>query len=394
MFKHPIYHIVKQRIEEPRKFIQILMGPRQVGKSTVIKQVLEDISVPYKFFAADFVPASDSQWIANCWEAARMQQAIDGSSVLLVIDEIQKIDNWSEIVKKLWDEDSFHGRDIKVVLLGSSRILLKRGLTESLAGRFEEIRMSQWGYSEMRECFGYDLNQYLFFGGYPGSATLMHDQTRFESYIESSIVDASINKDILFDTRISKPALMRQTFEMAAAYSGRLLSLTKLLGQLQDAGNTTTLAHYMHLLKEAGLVGSLEKYAVDMARSRSSVPKFQVFDNSLKDIYLPYTFEEIRLDPAAWGTVFESGIGEYIICQSFLHRFEVFYWRERNMEVDFILRKKGVIVALEIKRNDEKTSKGLEVFCKKFKPHRALIVGDGGMHPEDFLSLPLSNLFK
>lgn len=394
MFKHPIYHTIKQRIEEPRKFIQVLMGPRQVGKSTVIKQVLDDIDIPYNFFAADFVPASNSHWIADCWEAARMLQAIKGDAVLLVIDEIQKIDNWSEVVKKLWDEDTFHGRNIKVVLLGSSRILLKRGLSESLAGRFEEIRMSQWGYSEMKECFGYDVNQYLFFGGYPGSASLRPEQSRFESYIESSIVDASINKDILFDSRISKPALLRQTFELAAAYSGRLLSLTKLLGQLQNAGNTSTLAHYLHLLQEACLVGGLQKYAIDLARSKSSIPKFQVFDNSLNVIYHPYTFDEVRLNPAVWGKVFESGIGSYIMCQSFLHRFEVFYWRERNMEVDFILRKKGRIVALEIKSNNEKTSKGLEIFRENFNPHRTLIIGQGGLTADEFLSMPLTNLFK
>lgn len=187
---------------------------------------------------------------------------------------------------------------------------------------------------------------------------------------------------------------MRQTFELAAAYSGRQLSLTKLLGQLQDAGNTTTLSHYLRLLGEACMVGGLQKYAVDLARSKSSIPKFQVFDNSLKVIYQPFTFEEVKLNPSAWGMVFESGIGAYIMCQSFLHRFDVFYWRERNMEVDFILRKKGMIVALEIKSNNEKSTKGLEIFRENFKPHRSLLIGPGGLDAEEFLSMPLTYLFK
>ena len=219
------------------------MGARQIGKSTVVKQVLKDLEEPYQFFSADNVPATSSAWISNCWAAVRSLQASNGwKSVILVIDEIQKIDNWSEVVKKEWDDDTFHERNIKVLLLGSSRVLLGKGLSESLAGRFEEIRMSHWSYLEMKECFGLTLDQYLFYGGYPGAAFLIQDEDRFQQYIQSAIIDATINKDILIDTPINKPALLRQTFELGAAYSGELLSLNKMLGSLQDAGNTATLA--------------------------------------------------------------------------------------------------------------------------------------------------------
>ncbi|MCH5234840.1 MAG: ATP-binding protein [Muribaculaceae bacterium] len=394
MYKLPVYKKIKQRLEEPRRFIQVIMGPRQVGKSTVVKQVLKDILIPYKFYAADDVPDYNSNWIVQCWQTVRLLAEQHQTEYILVIDEIQKIDNWSECVKKLWDEDTFHDRNIKVVLLGSSRILLKKGLSESLAGRFEEIRMAQWSFSEIHECFGISLKEYLFYGGYPGAIPFIKDPERFDDYITTAIVEATINRDILNDVQINKPALLRQTFELASAYSGNILSYTKMIGQLQDAGNTTTLSQYLHLLQEACLVTGLQKYSRDKARSKGSIPKFQVYDNSFKEIYSSLSFEEAVLNPGVWGHVFESAIGAYIVQQAFIHRCEVYYWRDRNLEVDFILKKKENIIALEIKSNNEKSSKGLDEFSKLFNPKRALIIGEGGMSAEDFFSIPITSLFK
>lgn len=394
MYKRAEYLTIKSRIEEPRKFIQVVMGPRQVGKSTVVKQVLQELDMPYQFFSADNVPATNSAWVSNCWAAVRsLKENREQKSMLLVIDEIQKISNWSEAVKKEWDDDTFHDRNIKVLLLGSSRVLLAKGLSESLGGRFEEIRMTHWSYPEMRDSFGFTLDQYLFYGGYPGAASLTGDEERYRQYIQSAIVEATINKDILMDTPIGKPALLRQTFELGAAYSGRLLSLTKMLGALQDAGNTTTLAGYIQLLDESGMLNGLQKYSIDTARRRSSIPKFQVYNNALKTIYNPNTLEQAILDRKVWGHVFESGIGAYIIGQAFVHRFEVFYWRERNDEVDFVLRKKGSVVAIEVKSNAGKNTAGLETFKRMFKPQTALIVGDGGINAEEFLSMDIRKLF-
>ena len=354
MYKRAEYQLITERMKEPRRFIQVVMGARQIGKSTVVKQVLKDLDMPYQFFSADNAPATNSAWISDCWAAVRsLKESRGWESVILVIDEIQKIANWSEVVKKEWDDDTFHDRDIKVLLLGSSRVLLEKGLSESLAGRFEEIRMSHWSYQEMKECFGFSLDQYMFYGGYPGAATLIGDEDRFSQYIQSAIIEATINKDILMDTPISKPALLRQTFELGAAYSGELLSLNKMLGSLQDAGNTVTLAGYIN----------------------------------------PLTFEQAILNRKAWGRIFESGIGAYLVSQAFVHRFEVFYWRERDAEVDFVLRKKGSVVAIEVKSNAEKRTDGLDKFRKLFNPQSAFIVGDGGISAEDFLSMDVRKLF-
>ena len=394
MYKRAEYQVITERLKEPRKFIQVVMGARQIGKSTVVKQVLQDLDMPYRLFSADNVPATNNAWISDCWAAARsLKESRGWECVVLVIDEIQKIANWSEAVKKEWDDDTFHGRNIKVLLLGSSRVLLEKGLSESLAGRFEEIRMSHWRYREMQECFGFSLDQYMFYGGYPGAATLIGDEDRFGQYIQSAIIEATINKDILMDTPISKPALLRQTFELGAAYSGELLSLNKMLGSLQDAGNTVTLAGYINLLDESGLLCGLQKFSIDMARRRASIPKLQVYNNALKMVYSPLTFEQVILNRKAWGRIFESAIGAYLVNQAFVHRFEVFYWRERDDEVDFVLRKKGAVVAIEVKSNAEKRTEGLDKFRKLFHPQTAFIVGDGGISAEDFFSMDLRKLF-
>lgn len=395
MYKRAEYQVITRRLKEPRRFVQVVMGPRQVGKSTVVKQVLKDLDAPYMFYSADNVPATNGGWISNCWAAVRSLMSSNGwKSVVLVIDEIQKIANWSEVVKKEWDDDTFYDRDIRVLLLGSSRVLLERGLSESLAGRFEEIRMSHWSFREMNECFGVTLDQYIYYGGYPGAAFLYDDLDRFRQYIQSSIIDATINKDILMDTPISKPALLRQTFELGAAYSGNLLSLNKMLGMLQDAGNAATLAGYINLLNESGLLCGLQKFGVDMARRRASIPKLQVYNNALKTLYSTLSFEQAIADRKAWGHIFESGVGAYLICQAFAGRFEVFYWREKNDEVDFVLRKNEAVVAIEVKSNAEKCTTGLDKFRRCFNPQTAFVVGDGGIGAEEFFSMDLNGLLR
>lgn len=394
MYKRAEYQVIKSRLEEERRFIQVVMGARQIGKSTVVKQVLQDLNAPYKLFSADNVPATNSAWISNCWAATRSLMKNNGwEQIVLVIDEIQKISNWSEVVKKEWDDDTFYDCNIKVLLLGSSRVLLEKGLSESLAGRFEEIRMCHWSYTEMKDCFGLSLDKYLFYGGYPGAASLINDDERFSQYIQSAIIDATINKDILMDTPISKPALLRQTFELGAAYSGEILSLNKMLGSLQDAGNTATLTGYINLLDESCLLCGLQKFSIDTARRKASIPKLQVYNNALKMVYNPFSFEQAITDRKAWGRIFESGIGAYLASQAFTKNFEIFYWRERDDEVDFILRKKGSIVAIEVKSNAEKQTEGLNKFKQKFHPTNSFIIGDGGIRAEEFFSMDLMKLF-
>lgn len=394
MYKRSIYHTIIKRLEEHRMFIQVVMGPRQIGKSTVVKQVLNDLGKPYLLYSADTIPSTSPKWISECWANARLQmRAQQLEEMILVIDEVQKLKNWSEYVKKEWDADSLNHINLKVVLLGSSRVLLEKGLAESLMGRYEEIRMSHWSYPEMREAFNMSLEQYIYYGGYPGAAQLIEDEERWANYVNGAIIDATINKDIMMDSPISKPALLRQTFELSVAYSGKILSLTKMLGALQDAGNTVTLAGYLNLLGDSGLVTGLQKYSVDMARKRASIPKYQVYNNALLSVLSGLSFKEAVTDSKRWGQIFESAIGAYIISEAFVHRFEVYYWREGNDEVDFVLKKNQKIVAIEVKSNGETKTTGMERFYKLFNPLATIVVGENGIQPELFHSMDLRKLF-
>jgi predicted AAA+ superfamily ATPase len=388
------YDVLRRRLGEPRKFIQVVLGPRQIGKTTVVRQVLHDINKPQLYFSADDTAVAGSAWLASCWTAARLEaQTHPDAGCVLVIDEIQKVPNWSETVKRQWDDDTWNERNIKVVLLGSSRALILQGLSESLMGRFEEIRMTHWTYAEMRDCFGLTVDEFIYFGGYPGAVEMMQDEARWKVYVRNSMIDATVNRDIFEDVRIGKAALLRKTLELGAAYSGKILSLTKLLGEIQDAGNVMTIAGYLERLNQCGLLGTFQKFSVDDARRRASIPKFQVHNNALLTALSAGTFEQVRNDPVKWGHYVESAVGAYLISQAYRLQFEVFYWRDGNSEVDFVLRKDGKVVALEVKSNHERYTKGLDVFCQKFRPNVALIVGSGGLPLETFLETPITDLF-
>lgn len=394
MYKRSYFQIVKARIEEPRMFIQVIAGPRQVGKSTLVSQVLQEVSITYTSVSADDVPTANAGWISDVWESARITLKLKGEKEhLLVIDEIQKLDNWSETIKKEWDRDNRENNNIKVVLLGSSRLLLKKGLTESLAGRFEIIRMGHWAYEEMHEAFGWDINQYVYFGGYPGAARLIGDEERWRTYVKDALIETTISKDVLMLTQINKPALLRQVFELGCTYSGQMLSITKMMGQLQDAGNTTTISNYLNLLDECGLLVGLSKYAGDEARKRASVPKFQVYNNALMNVYNPLRFEAARIGTKEWGRLFESAVGTHIVGGADKGNYEVFYWREVNEEVDYIIRKDTKLIAIEVKSRRRSTNSGLSSFRETFHPHRAFVVGTNGMGMEDFLKADIVELF-
>ena len=394
MYKRKVYSTIVKRLKEQRMFIQVIMGPRQIGKSTVVRQVVDHLGKPYVFYSADTIPSTSSTWISECWANARLLMRAQGlKEMILVIDEIQKLKNWSEYVKKEWDADSLDHLNLKVVLLGSSRVLLEKGLAESLMGRYEEVRMSHWSYSEMHEAFGLTLEQYIYYGGYPGAAMLISDGERWRNYVSGAIVDATINKDILMDSPISKPALLRQTFELSVAYSGKILSLTKMLGTLQDAGNTVTLAGYLNLLGDSGLVVGLQKFSMDAARKRASIPKYQVFNNALLSVQMGMSYREAIADNKQWGQIFESAVGAHIVSQAFIHRFDVYYWRDGNDEVDFVLKKNQKIVAVEVKSNGESHTTGLDRFQRLFNPLACIIVGEKGIKPELFLSMDLNTLF-
>ena len=394
MFERAYLKTLMARITEPRKFIQVVTGPRQVGKTTMIGQLLTKLSVLYSFESADAVLNTNSFWIDQVWDNARVKmKSAMADEFLLVIDEVQKVDNWSEVVKKQWDRDSREGINIKVVLLGSSRLLIQRGLTESLAGRFDTFNLGHWSFPEMEAAFGWSIEQYIYFGGYPGSASLIKDEERWKNYINDSLIETSISKDILMLTRVDKPALLKRLFEVGSLYSGQILSFTKMLGQLQDAGNTITLSHYLNMLSDCGLLSGLEKYAGDVVRKRGSSPKFQVYNNALLTSHGDSTFSAVLNDSKNWGRLVESSVGAHLINNSLPERYNVYYWREGDKEVDFVLEKNGKIIALEVKSGRRGYNSGMKVFSDKFRPSKVLLVGTDGIPYEEFLRVNPADIF-
>lgn len=390
-FLRPQSAVLAARLAEPRRFIQVVAGPRQVGKSTLVQQVTDALALPVRQASADEPTLRGADWVAQQWEAARLSIE-DAEGAVLVLDEIQKIPGWSETVKRLWDEDTRAKRPLKVVLLGSAPLLIAQGLTESLAGRFEVLPLSHWSYAEMRAAFGWSLDAFVFYGGYPGTAPLIGEPARWARYVLDSLIETSISRDVLLLTRVDKPALLRRLFELACRYSGQVLSYTKMLGQLQDAGNTTTLAHYLELLAGAGMVCGLPKYAGDAARSRGSSPKLQVLNTALMTAASGYTLAEARADREFWGRLVESAVGAHLANAAMRGECALHYWRERNHEVDFVVKAGRRLTAIEVKSGRApQAHPGTAAFAQAFKPKRTLLVGGDGIALDDFLMQPVAH---
>jgi predicted AAA+ superfamily ATPase len=396
-FVRPQSAALAHRLAEPRRFIQVVMGSRQVGKTTLVQQVTDTSGLATRFASADEPMVRGREWLDQQWEAARLTVHDTGrSGAVLVLDEIQKIQGWSETVKRLWDEDTRVKRPLKVVLLGSAPLLIQQGLTESLAGRFEVLHLPHWTFAEMRDAFGWSLDQYIFYGGYPGAAPLINEPNRWRRYILDSLIETTISRDVLLLSRVDKPVLLRRVFQLGCSYSGQILSYTKMLGQLQDAGNTTTLAHYLDLLAGAGMVMGLQKFSGSAVRQRGSSPKLQVLNTALMTAQTELTLTEARADHEFWGRLVESAVGAHLANATAAGACELFYWRDRNREVDFVLRMGHTFVAIEVKsgRAREVQPGGLTAFGDAFKLKRKLLVGGDGIPIEEFLVRPVEHWIR
>jgi len=383
MFKRKLVSQLVDRLNEPRRFIQIVVGPRQTGKTTTVLQALEKMDAPTHFISADDPNLVSAEWLRNEWEQAR--SLAKTREAILVIDEIQKVGKWSSIVKLLWDEDNRLHMPLKVVLTGSSSLLLQKGLAESLMGRFEILYSQHWSYAECKEAFGYSLDDFLFFGGYPGAATLIKDEARWARYMGTSIVEPTISQDILMMEEVRKPALLRSLFMLGSGYSAQELSFTKMLGQLQDAGNTVTLAHYLDLLGKANMLTGLQNYSGNQIRTRKSSPRLMVYDTSLMTYADGANRRRLLDSPTDKGRLVESAVGSYLLARGKEEGFEVYWWRERNNEVDFVVKKGSHLTAIEVKSGRVKGVGGSLVFKRLYPEALSLIIGSTNIGLEDFL---------
>ncbi len=384
MYERSFVTTLSDRLRESRRFIQVVIGPRQTGKSTGVSQALGKLSAPVVEYAFDRPRDRRSAKLEEIWGQAR-EMLGSSPEVILSLDEIQKVPDWSSTVKFLWDEDTRRGNNIKVVATGSSALTLRGGMAESLKGRFEEIASTQWTLAECRDAFGYSLDDFLFFGGYPGAAALKDEPDRWFAYMHDSIIEPTITQDVLEMETVKKPALLRALFEIGAMYSAREISYRKLLGQLDDRGNTEVISHYLDLLSHAGLLSGLRKYDEKPLRSKTSSPRLLVHDTSLMTAASEEDAEALFANPAQKGHLIETAAGAYLLERSRQERFSVRWWRDRNDEVDFVITKGRKRTAIEVKGGHTRRTKGLGAFVEKYPGTYVLIVGAESCPLEEFL---------
>lgn len=384
MYERSFVTTLSDRLRESRRFIQVVIGPRQTGKSTGVSQALGKLSAPVVEYAFDRPRDRRSAKLEEIWGQAR-EMLGSSPEVILSLDEIQKVPDWSSTVKFLWDEDTRRGNNIKVVATGSSALTLRGGMAESLKGRFEEIASTQWTLAECRDAFGYSLDDFLFFGGYPGAAALKDEPDRWFAYLHDSIIEPTITQDVLEMETVKKPALLRALFEIGAMYSAREISYRKLLGQLDDRGNTEVISHYLDLLSHAGLLSGLRKYDEKPLRSKTSSPRLLVHDTSLMTAASEEDAEALFANPAQKGHLIETAAGAYLLERSRQERFSVRWWRDRNDEVDFVITKGRKRTAIEVKGGHTRRTKGLGAFVEKYPGTYVLIVGAESCPLEEFL---------
>lgn len=373
--RKPLFNRLWGALHGEPNFIQAVTGPRQVGKTTLARQILEKWKGPKIYQTADEPGTPSYEWISEHWQKARSLSRSKGPETLLVLDEAQKIPHWSEAIKKLFDEDKNLKRRLRVVILGSSALLMQRGLTESLAGRFEIHRHNHWSFSECKEYFSLSLEEYLYFGGYPGALLLRKNQSRWARYIRDSIIETVLSKDVILMMPVTKPALLRQVFSLAAAHPAQVISYQKMLGQLQDVGNTTTVASYIKLLSNAFLATALERWSGSTIKQRASIPKLIVMDNALISAMSGRKFREVERDKVFWGRMLENAVGAklYAILQE--KGADLFYWRQRQEEIDYVIKIGDRLIAIEVKSGiPRRAAPCLAVFTRRYKKAKPIII--------------------
>lgn len=382
-YERPLKSVLLSLLSRQTPVIHVLIGPRQVGKTTIARQIEQSAGIPVIYATADSPVPLDAAWIETQWRRAAAAGTEAGVPVLLVLDEVQKVRGWSEVLKFLWDSRGA-GPEVRVLILGSSALLMQEGLSESLAGRFFLHRCSHWGYPECREAFGWSLGQWIYFGGYPGGASFAEDETSWKRYIADSLIETVLARDVIQMSRIAKPVLLRHLFALAATFPAQSVSYTKMLGQLQDAGNTTTLAHYLKLLESAFLASGLGLFSRGQQRKRGSSPKLVLWNNALVNALSTRSFADALGDTIWWGRLVENAVGAHLCNSLNSVEYTVTYWREGDHEVDFVVARGRDVWAIEVKSGRSGKASGLARFRLRYPEARVLLVGGAGIPLEEF----------
>jgi predicted AAA+ superfamily ATPase len=383
-FIRPFVAQIEAALESRPALVQVLVGARQTGKTTAADQIAARWNGPVIQASADLPLPPGHEWIEMHWDRARREVPKPRrAAALLVLDEVQKVGGWSEVVKARWDEDRRTGHPVRPLLLGSSALLVQKGMVESLAGRFFLHRCPHWSFVECEEAFGWDLDRWIFFGGYPGAALLADDEDAWRRYVSDSLVETAIARDVLSLQQVGKPLLLRHLFGLVSQHPAEILSFNKMLGTLQDAGNTVTLAHYLRLLEASFLVSGLDRLA-GRVRQRGSSPKIVLWNNALVTALSSVSFAEARREPSYWGRLVENAAGAHFLNGLWPPRYTVGYWRDRNDEVDFVVVAGRTRTAIEVKSGRPSRPVGLAAHRRRFPSSRAVTIGAGGIPLEEF----------
>jgi predicted AAA+ superfamily ATPase len=357
--------------------LQILTGPRQVGKTTLLLELQRALGRRAVYAAADSPEASLPGWWELQWRAAE-EHAHAGSGYLL-LDEIQSLAGWSSLLKGKYDQVRREELPLQVVVTGSSALAVSGGSRESLAGRFELLQLTHWPAAELAAAFGLGIDQAVQqgvrLGGYPGAVALWGDPPRWRAYIRESIIEPAIGRDILLLESVRKPGLLRQLFAACAGHPAEIISLQKLCGKLLEQGALETIAHYLGLLERAYLVAPLQKYSSKALRRRASPPKLVVLDQAILSAS-GSAIPEPASDPAAWGRWVENAC----LAHAWNSGQAVSYWREEPFEVDAILEGSWGRWAVEVKTGPctVRDLAGLTEFCRRHPGFRPLLLGEPG----------------
>ena len=413
-FQRPLVDdLVRLLTDELPPRIVAVTGPRQSGKTTLVRHALRRVraaglagrhigvddpqaDVPFAGSETATVRIDprlrNADWLVGVWDRARDRAWRHERGFVLALDEIQYVEGWSGVVKGLWDRDRETGCPLKVIILGSAPWSLLTGRGESLAGRFMPLDVRHWSLQEMVIAFDFTLNEYFFFGGYPGAAALIRDMRMWRGYVVNAIIAPVFGRDILTLTRVDKPALMRQLVDLVPEYSGQIVAYTNLVGRLRDAGNVTTVGHYLDLLSDAGIVAHLPIYSGSAVRRTRSSPKLNVLNTGLMTALSGYSLDQAVADRTFWGRVVESAVGAHLH-NTLEAAMSLSYWRDDPDEVDFVLSQGPHVLGIEVKSGTRaRPGRGLDAFKQRFPKARTLLVGgERGVPLNEFLAEPASH---
>lgn len=385
-----IYQSVVSALANNNSKILIVEGPRQAGKTTMVQRALNELGLKATYANADNEYTDNRLFIHNAWEKKRRS----ANSQLIVLDNIQHIRNWSTLLQAEYEADMAIGKQPRVVLIAASCAPFYRDMeTDFMQQNSTILRLSLWTWADMRDAFGWSLDQYIFFGGYPGLGEIVAKGRPWRNYVRSKLIEPALTNDILIDVRLYKPHVLLQILEEGISYQGEVRSLNGILENTDGAGNTIILSTYLEFLHNAHILYAIRKYSEMMDRRRASIPKMQVHGNAIAAYYKNWRFPKTLQQDKKRHEILLSAVGAHLLNRSFLEGYKITCFWDRYSSIDFIISdSRGRDILINLCR--PKADNALAYFTRHYGSFRTILVGDGGqMSVEEILDCTIADLF-